>query len=479
MKTHDHSRRSFLSTTGIVSATVAVGVPCTLVAKTSGQKSEKTYDAIVCGGGTSGLPSAVAAARRGARVALIERYGFLGGNAAFSIMPAWHGLREHHSGMLTEFARRVEASGVGPIPLEDAHIEPEVLKMLFLQMALDSGIDLYLHHLLTGCVKEGTRVRQLITESKSGRRVFAANVFVDASGDGDLCYHAGAKYELGSKGQTQAMTLRFRVGYVDLPRFTAWAEAHPEYRFAKSFQRLAKRDEKRPARPGIMFGSRLDLMFAGFKDKYPDLPTDTYFNCSCIRPNELSINSTRVYDLNPTKADDLTKAEVVTRRQAWAIWRFLKENIPGFEDSVIVETAAQVGIRESRRVVGDYVLTAEDGIAHKEFEDSVQTCRVDWDSHDKGNYQRESIGGLVDVPYRVFLPAGLEGVLTAGRCSSSDHLMNSGFRRMENAFQTGEVAGTAAGICAKSSLTPRRISVRELQQELKKNGLKTNQREFR
>ena len=224
-----------------------------------------------------------------------------------------------------------------------------------------------------------------------------------------------------------------------------------------------------------MFGSRLDLMFAGFKDKYPGLPADTYFNCSSIRPGELSINCTRVYELNPTKSDDLTKAEVVTRQQAWAIWRFLKDKIPGFEDSVITETAAQVGIRESRRIAGDYVLTAEDGIAHTRFEDSVQTCRVDWDSHDKGNYQRKSLGGLVDVPYRVFLPAGLDGVLIAGRCSSTDHLMNSGFRRMENAFQTGEVAGTAAGMSAKSSLAPRKLSVRELQQELKKHGFKTNQ----
>jgi hypothetical protein len=351
--------------------------------------------------------------------------------------------------------------------------------MLFLQMALNSGIDLYLHHLLSGCVKEGNRVRQLILESRSGRRVFAGKVFVDASGDGTLGYHAGARFELGLNGRTQGMTLRFRVGYVDLPRFVVWAEAHPQYQFSESISLLGKPADEHLRRRGLMFGSRLDLMFAGFRDKYPELPTDTYFNCSCIRPGELSINSTRVYDLDPTQPDDLTKAEVVTRRQAWAIWRFLQENVPGFENSVIVETAVQVGIRESRRIMGDYILTAEDGIAHKEFEDSVQTCRVVWDSHDKGKYQLKSIGGLVEVPYRAFLPAGLEGVLLAGRCSSSDHLMNSAFRRMENAFQSGQVAGTAAGLCATSSLTPRKLPVEELRQALRKNGLKTNQRDFK
>lgn len=227
-----------------------------------------------------------------------------------------------------------------------------------------------------------------------------------------------------------------------------------------------------------MFGSRLDKMYDQYRDKYPDLPTNTYFNCSSIRPNELSVNTTRVYDLDPTNADELTRAEIITRKQAWAVWRFLKDNVSGFENSVIVETAPQVGVRESRCIVGGHVLSVDDGAANRDFEDSVLTCRVSFDSHDKRKYETGGNKGLVDVPYRCFLPKGLEDVLVVGRCASSDHLMNSGFRRMENAFQSGEVGGTAAGMAVKKRTTPRGLSVKALQAELRKHGLKTNQADW-
>jgi hypothetical protein len=175
---------------------------------------------------------------------------------------------------------------------------------------------------------------------------------------------------------------------------------------------------------------------------------------------------------NPTKADDITKGEIITRKQAWAIWRLLKDRVAGFEESVIVETAPQVGIRESRCITGDYVLTTD----NRQFEDSVQTSTVFQDSHDKSKY-RTGGRGLVDVPYRVFLPRGLESVLTAGRCTSCDHLMNSAFRRMESAFQSGEVAGTAAAMAASRGKTPRELPVKVLQAELRRHGFKTCQKE--
>jgi hypothetical protein len=338
------------------------------------------FDVIVCGGGTSGLPAAIAAAQRGAEVAIIERYGFLGGNAAFSIMPCWHGLREHHSGLLTHFAQRVEAFGVGPVPLRDNHIEPEVVKILFLELALEHNIQLYLHHFIVGVVKQDDRVSTVITESKSGRRAFNAKVFIDATGDGDIGYHAGAQYLKGEDGEVQAMSLRFRVGYVDLQKFAAWGAQQTELNAPGLVGAFAH--DAQPRR-GIYFGSRLDRLYDQYRDKYEDLPSNTYFNCSSIRRGEISINTTRAYDLDGTNADDLTRGEIITRKQAWAVWRFLKENVPGFEESVIVETAPQVGVRQTRCIVGDHVLTTDEGNAGKTFADSVQTCRVVFDSHDK------------------------------------------------------------------------------------------------
>lgn len=438
------------------------------------------YDVVICGGGTSGLPAALAAARQGARVAIVERYGFLGGNPAFSIMPCWHGLTIHHSGMLTSFADRVEKLGVGPAPLKQRnHIEPEVVKHLFLEMALEGGVDLHLHHFLADVVRRRQRVEAILADTKSGRRAISGKVFVDASGDGDLSAHAGAKFELGDKGKTQGMALRFRVGYVDMEPFAEWFAGHPELGGSTVLLERVRAGAGKLHGHATNFPSRIDKLYDRYRDRYPDLPSDTYFNCSTVRPNELSINTTRVYDLDPTDAGDLTKAEILTRKQAWAVWRFLRDNIPGFDKSVIVETAVQVGVRESRRILGDHVLTAEQAYAHKESPDSVLTCRTQWDSHDKGKYDTRHAGGLVDVPYGVLLVKGLDNVLVVGRTASCDHLMNSAFRNMEVSFQSGEVGGTAAGMAVKERLMPRKLPVTELQVELRKHGLLTSQADWR
>lgn len=433
------------------------------------------YDVVVCGGGTAGLPAALAAARRGAKVAIVERYGFLGGNPATSIMPAWHGLRDHHTGMLTEFARRVKDFGLGPDPLATASlIEPEAVKILFLKMALEAKVDLHLHTFLCGVEKSGARVARIVTESKSGRRAFEAKTFIDATGDGDAGYLAGAKCLKGDNGKMQGMALRFRIGYVDNARYLAWAAQNLRYyRGAQEQQLLALREK---ALGGEPFHVGSDLSEIWNDDPDPELPRNTYFVTSSIRPNELSVNATRVYDLDGTRAEDLTKAEILTRLQAFAIWRYLKKNIPGFERSAVVETAPQVGVRESRAVVGDYVVSTEDFLAGRQFPDSVLTCRVVFDSHDKGKYDTRSLrGGLVDIPYRCFLPAGVDGLLVAGRCLSSDHLANSAVRRMESAFQTGEVAGTAAFLALEKGVAPRKLPVEALQAELRRAGFHTSQ----
>lgn len=479
-------RRSFLplSGIGILGASALLSQPNATAAQEKPVKAMKNYDVIVCGGGNSGLPAAVAAARGGAKVALFERYGFMGGNPALGLMTRW-APRAPKSGMLVEFLNRVEAFGVGPIPLKDDHVEPEVVKILFQEMALESGVDLYLHHFVVGAVKEGAQVKAVVTESKSGRRAFGARVLIDASGDGDLAYHAGAKYELESTN-LQAMTLVFRIGYIDFVRFEKWAEQHQDLgRYYEQAQQINKRDAAGNTRLGVSFSGRMNNLWNKYRSKYPDLPEEpAYFNCHSLRPNEICINATRAYDLDPTNADDLTKAEISTRKQVWAIWRFMRDNVPGFEKSALTETAAQIGIRESRRIIGDYVLTLKDGAENRRFEDSVMTSFVSLDLHEKKKYVVGTgdgliHGGLVDFPYRCFHPKGLEGLMVVGRCGSSDHILNSGGpRKMPIVFQMGEVAGTAAAMSVKEKTTPRRLSVKELQAELVKKGVKTNQDAF-
>jgi hypothetical protein len=478
---NNFNRRSFLGMT----AAAPLAAQTTRAPATKAGAPTATYDVIVCGGGNSGLPAAVAAARAGAKVALFERYGFMGGNPALGLMTRW--APGPRCGMLLEFMDRVDKFGVGPVPLIDEHVEPEVVKILFQEMALESGVHLYLHHFAVGVVKDGNQVTALVTESKSGRRTFGASAFIDASGDGDVAYHAGAKYELETT-KLQAMTLVFRIGHIDFVRFEKWA-VHEDHEDLASYHRAAQQINRRDAagnlREGIPFKGRMDKLWNQYRSKYPDLPEDpSYFNCHSLRPNEICINATRAYDLDPTNADDLTKAEVSTRKQVWAIWRFLRDNVPGFERSALTETAPQIGIRESRRIIGDYVLTLKDGATNRRFEDSVMTSRVSLDLHEKSGHvagtDKLSIrGGLVDFPYRCLHPKGIERLMVVGRCGSVDHIFNSGGpRKMGTVFTMGEVAGTAAAMAVKEKTTPRSLSVKELQAELTKKGLKTSQGAF-
>jgi hypothetical protein len=318
------------------------------------------------------------------------------------------------------------------------------------------------------------RITGVITESKSGERVFMAKVIVDATGDGDVNHLAGGSYVKGDNGKMQGMSLRFRIGYIDIQKYLDWAMDHREYfRKAKKEKINFLKEREKKGLP-IQLGTNMSEIWENDPD--PDLPRNTYFTWASIRPNEFSINSTRIYDLDGTDADDLTKAEIVTRKQAQAIWKYLKKNIPGFENSMITETAPQVGVRETRLTTGDYVLTKEDAYAQKEFEDSVMTCRVHWDSHDRHKYETFSIkGAMVDVPYRCLLPRDLEGILVAGRTVSTDHLTNSAIRQMQSSFQSGQIGGTAAALAVKSGKSPRALSIKTLQAQLKQDGMMISQ----
>jgi len=434
-----------------------------------------TYDVLVCGGGTAGFPAAVSAARQGVRVGVIERYGFMGGVPATSIMPSWHHLNKRGSGFLIEFAERVSALGVGPDPLDNRHIEPEVVKYLFHEISMEEGVHIHLHEMIVGVIKAGNRVTHVITESKAGRRAYGAKIFIDATGDADVAYHAGAGVMKGDAEDDtlQGMSLRFRIGYIDIPKYLDWLKGYPQYcrgRKADHIEKLKQRYLK-----GLDIHMGTDMSNIWDSDPDPELPRNTYFVWASIRPNELSINSTRIYNVDGTDPDDLTKAELTTRKQAWAIWRYCKKHIPGFERSIIVETPCHVGVRETRRIRGDYVITHEDYRNARAFEDSVMFDNVTFDSHDSKKYDTFSRrGAVVDIPYRCFLPKGLDDMLVAGRCLSSDHLANSAIRGMWNSFQGGQVAGTSAGLSIKYGTTPRDISFSKLLDTLKKNNLVTS-----
>jgi len=429
------------------------------------------YDVVVCGGGTSGVPAAIAASRSGARTALIERYGFLGGVPAYCIMPAWHRIKEWHSALLAEFANRVSEVGPGPNAALTGHMEPEYVKITFLEMAEKAGVDIHLHCFTVGAVTDGDSVVGVVTESKSGRRVFLGKTIIDATGDADVAAFAGAAYAKGDKdGMTQGMTLRFRIGHIDFDRYFDWVGEHREYYHNISDDSLNVL--RRKARSGEVFYMSADLSpLYRRHPQWADLPVLSYFNASSIRRNELSVNATRVHGLDGTTEADLTRAEIACRKQAFALWRFLRDNVSGFEESYIVETAVQIGVRESRRIVGDYVLTEQDCRQGRIFPDTIALNPVSFDLHDK-KYSLESLDKMVGIPYRCLLPKGLEGILVVGRCISTDHIANSTVRRMATSFDVGQAGGLAAALAVQSGTAPRAVRFAALKDAMSAAGIR-------
>jgi hypothetical protein len=430
------------------------------------------YDLIVCGGGTSGIPAALAAARRGVRTAVVEKYGFLGGVPVANLNPTWHGRNRVQSNLLDEYANRIVRVGNGPKCDELFQTDAEDVKYLAQEMAIDAGVDLDLHTLIVDSITDGTAVRGIVTESASGRRVMLADRIIDASGGGIVAVRAGAEFLSGSPdGRIQGMSLRVRFGNIEMDRYFDWIARHPELYPNVSSQKLAE-IRRRDA-------DGLDYHIAGnlvpLFEKHPEyehLPVASYFNCSKLHPGELNCNATRIDGLDTTKTENLTRAEIECRRQAFSLLHFLRDQVAGFERAIIVQTAPQIGVRESRCVVGDYILTEDDCRSSASFPDSV--CRNDWivfDLHDPKHYSSKRTDGPVSIPYRCLLPRGLDDVMVVGRAASADHVANSGIRQMRTVFILGQVAGIATQLSLEAGVGPREVPYDRLRTELDREGI--------
>ena len=273
-----------------------------------------------------------------------------------------------------------------------------------------------------------------------------ADYFVDASGDAQLAYFAGCPTVLGREPDSlcQPMTLCFRVGNVDVEKFYAGRE-----KLNKAHQRSLQAGELINPRENI-------LVFR------------TPIN------NVLHFNTTRVVKKNPTSPLEVTEAEVIARRQVYEIYEFMKKHADGFEDSFLMMTAAEIGVRESRMIVGDYILNEQDCRNCVKFEDAVAACNYDIDIHNPEGTGTSHYyfpkGEYYTIPYRALIPKGVENLLVAGRCISSDHGAQASYRIMPVVCCIGEAAGTAIGLASKNKIPVRKIDVGELQNILKKNG---------
>ena len=410
----------------------------------------KKYDLAVIGGGFAGVAAALAAARAGAKVLIVEKSNCLGGAAVNCLvnpfMPYWtemDGKRvDLSAGIFKEIHDRLEHHNAMS---KESFLEEE-LKYILNEMVAEANIDLLFHAYIFKVEKCDEHIASIVVATKSGEMHVEANYFIDATGDAQLAYLANCPTVLGRESDhlCQPMTLCFRVGNVDVEKFYASRE---KLKIAHA-QSLAAGELINPRENILVFKTPIH--------------------------NVLHFNTTRVVRKNPTSPEEVTEAEVLARQQVYEIYEFMKKHADGLENSFLMMTAAEIGVRESRMIVGDYVLTEQDCRNCVKFEDGIAACNYDIDIHNPEgtgtSHYYFPAGEYYTIPYRSLIPKSAENLLVAGRCISSDHGAQASYRIMPVVCCIGEAAGSAVGLAVKQNCTVREIDVKELQNELKRNG---------
>ena len=410
----------------------------------------KKYDLAVIGGGFAGVAAALAAARGGAKVLIVEKSNCLGGAAVNCLvnpfMPYWtemDGKRvDLSAGIFKEIHDRLEHHNA----MSNESFLEEELKYILNEMVAEANIDLLFHAYIFKVEKCDEHIASIVVATKSGEMHVEANYFIDATGDAQLAYLANCPTVLGRESDhlCQPMTLCFRVGNVDVEKFYA---SRKKLKIAHA-QSLAAGELINPRENILVFKTPIH--------------------------NVLHFNTTRVVKKNPTSPEEVTEAEVLARQQVYEIYDFMKKHADGLEDSFLMMTAAEIGVRESRMIVGDYVLTEQDCRNFVKFEDAIAACNYDIDIHNPEgtgtSHYYFPAGEYYTIPYRSLIPKSAENLLVAGRCISSDHGAQASYRIMPVVCCIGEAAGSAVGLAVKQNCTVREIDVKELQNELKRNG---------
>ncbi|MHC1695910.1 MAG: FAD-dependent oxidoreductase [Eubacteriales bacterium] len=399
----------------------------------------------------SGIAAAVAAARGGARVLLVEYFGCVGGISTTGLMSHFTG--RVNSGMYDEILSRSAAVNDGEAKGKiTPTINPEKLKNVYLDMLTQAGVDILLYTLVCDAIVEDGAVKGIITESKSGRRAYLSKVVVDATGDGDVAARAGAEYYLGREdgGAMQPATIMFKVGGVDMARAVYLSGFEDTYQTPKGeLQALARQHLPHPAGHVLLYRSTL--------------------------PGIVTCNMTNVTGIDGTKAEDLTRGELVCRSQLEPIVSFLREFVPGYEECYIISAASMLGIRETRHFKGMTTLTEHDILEARVFEDwVVRDAHFNFDVHnltgaglDKTGAQRkfgQSKG--YTIPYGCLVPDKLDGLLLSGRNISGTHMAHSNFRVMPICVGIGQAGGVAASLAVKKGIKVRDVQACDIQKVL-------------
>lgn len=424
----------------------------------------RDIEVAVIGGGPAGIAAAIAASRNGAKTILIEQRGYLGGMGTVSLVPAFCPFTDKEKpiirGIGLELLEKMKQS-CNPVhqrmyenSLDWVPIDPEVLKRVYDDSTIESGVEL-LYHTFVGQIamdSSGRNVDAVIILNKSGRSAIRARYIIDATGDADIAALAGAPFQKGgASGELQPGTMCYSIANVDQHKF----------------QRYLKDSGDTSQLPLAVKQAQA----AG------DLPPgrESISGLAWLSDHIVGVNFGHVFGVDGTKAEDLTRGAMEGRRLVRIQMDFFRKYIPGFEQAHLISTGEQLGIRETRRIVGDYILTEDDFIHTRTFPDEIARNAYFIDVHlsssaDKMHIYRLPPGQSHGVPYRCLLPQGLDNVWVAGRSASADRVVQGSLRVMPNCFAMGQAAGIAAAMATKQSTDIRSIDVQALQGFLLEQG---------
>lgn len=437
---------------------------------------EMSCDVLVVGGGPAGLSAAVCAARHGAKTVLAERNGYLGGMATAGLVGPFmtattpKGEKQLILGFFDEFVRAMASKGGAIHPMEakigsfssyrdNGHygmttFDPEVLKSVAEEKCRAAGVELCYHLLFVKAEVSDGRLTAAYFATKEGVWKIAARVFVDCTGDGDVAFSAGVPTVYGDgAGDVQASSLFFRIRGVDRAKM----DAHDA-------ECRARKDKDGRFYVREIKAARAAGEFPIWRQK-----VEVYEGLD----GTWIVNMGQIDQVNGTDPKQVTEAEIMGRRQARIVVDFLRKYVKGCENCELAQSADQLGVRESRRIVGEYVLTVEDVKNSVPFPDAVFCCASHLDIHRKGyvEYITRKTDDPYFIPYRSLVARGVDNLLAAGRCISAERPVLGAIRVMPPCFAMGQAAGTAAALAAKAGVAARSVDVGELVAALRRDGV--------
>jgi hypothetical protein len=440
------------------------------------------FDVVVCGGGPAGFGAALAARRTGAETLLIEKNGVLGGAATAVLMNAWNCPAESMNGVAREVTDKLLAGGkasTGPL----VNFDPEALLDLMLDLLLGAGVRLLLYTWVAEPLMDGNRVRRVIIQSKSGRQAILAKTVVAATGDADLAHAAGCPTVKGREADNKMRPVNtlLRMGGIDIEELLRFCRENPE-----QFQMYGAHHITDPESPVIRLSGFYGLIDEGRKTG--EVPEEVFYlrlEGVDVPRGTLTMNSARVYEVDGTDMWDITRGDIESRKQNRRLFNFVKKHVPGCQDAFVISTSTNLGVRETRRIRGEHLLTGDELTDDSTHATSVgrlwRYVFAGYKGHSPDgregapeSRQHTGIEGPLrwfEVPYGILVPKEVDGLTVGGRIISQTHEADQWTRRQYACMVTGQAAGAAAALSAIIGAAPRNLDVALVQKELIRQGV--------